>query len=275
MLLSLVMDNDLRPLIEQIRDTKKYRQLDLPESTLRDLLEAELPRHRSQKDSLQVVRQKLHNIVAPYLGDPDYHAALTALEINAPSGNPLELKAICSGIMTSHISTRERLSTLDTFYARLFNLIGKPQVILDLACGLNPLAIPWMDLLTGTQYHAYDIHTPRVTFLNHFFRLQGMPELAETRDILVHPPDIEADAAFLFKEAHRFEQRQRGCNRTLWQALQARWLVVSLPTSSMSGRHDLMEKHRRLVYSTLAGLPWKTTELQIENELLFCINKIL
>ncbi len=36
---------------------------------------------------------------------------------------------------------------------------------------------------------------------------------ARVQDILIKPPDVEADIAFFFKEAHRFEQRQHGCNR--------------------------------------------------------------
>ena len=65
------------------------------------------------------------------------------------------------------------------------------------------------------------------------------PALAEVRDILVRPPQVEADAAFLFKEAHRLEKRRKGCNRALWSALKVKYLFVSLPRRSLDGKRDL------------------------------------
>ena len=130
-----------------------------------------------------------------------------------------------------------------------------------------------MGLPKSTAYHAYDIHLPRVNFINHYFHLQGLAELAEQRDILLNPPQLETDIAFLFKEAHRLEQRQRGCNQALWQAVKARFLLVSLPAHSLTGRRDLADKHRRLVHDTLDGISWPVTEIQVGDELVFCIEK--
>ena len=53
------------------------------------------------------------------------------------------------------------------------------------------------------------------------------------------------------KEAHRFEQRQHGCNRAFWQALQVDTLVVSLPAVSLDGQRSLVERHQRLVSQTI------------------------
>jgi 16S rRNA (guanine(1405)-N(7))-methyltransferase len=183
------------------------------------------------------------------------------------------VKAACTAILTSHASTRERITILEEFYPRLFSCTGQPSVILDLACGLNPFTFPWMGLPLSTRYYAYDINRPRVALINHYFSLQGLTPLASTEDILVNPPQVGADVAFFFKEAHRFEQRQRGCNLAFWQALRVRYLLVSLPTSSLTGRHSLVDGHRKLVYSILTGQPWQVTEILFTNELVFCIDK--
>jgi 16S rRNA (guanine(1405)-N(7))-methyltransferase len=148
-----------------------------------------------------------------------------------------------------------------------------PETVLDLACGLHPLGLPWMGLPAGARYHAYDLHRPRVELINRFFQLWGLPQLASCQDILVEPPRVEADVAFFFKEAHRFEQRQRGCNRAFWQAIRARWLLVSLPTSSLTGRRNLVEGQRALVARTVEGLGWRVQEIQAQDELIFCIQK--
>ena len=263
---------DLDALTAELLRAPKYRQLDLPPETARALLEQELPRHRTTRAAIKAAREKLHQIVAPYLGDPDYPGAITALQAAFAAG-PQQVRNTCAALMQAHASTHERLPLLDSLYPRLFALTGQPQTILDLACALHPLSFPWMGLPNSTRYHAYDLHGPRCQLLAHYFALQGLPPLVEQADILVHPPQIEADVAFFFKEAHRFEQRQHGCNRPFWQALHVRWLLVSLPITDLTGHHSLLERQRRLVYDTLDGLPWPVEEVLIGSEMVFCIRK--
>ena len=260
-------------LIRSILSSRKYHGLGIPEETLRNLVEQERGRNRSAKELEQAVREKLHNIVAPYLGDPDYAAAGVRLEAAFASGEPEQVKAVCQDLLAAHASTRERLPAMAEFYPRLFALTGVPQSVIDLACGLHPFGLPWMGLPAGVCYAAYDLHQPRVELINHFFRLSGLPELAFHQDILVKPPQAAADVAFFFKEAHRFEQRQRGCNRGFWQAIPARWLLVSLPGSSLTGRRNLADRQRTLVQRTMEGLDWPVIEVQILDELVFCIHK--
>jgi len=263
----------MEALVASILSSRKYRGLGIPEQTLRDLVAQELQHGRNGKELEQAVREKLHNIVAPYLGDPDYPAADARLATVFASGDVQTIKAECRALLAAHASTRERLPVLEEFYPRLFAITGRPRVVLDLACGLHPFGLPWMGLPDGARYYAYDLHQPRIALINHFFRLSGLPELAFHQDILVEPPREPADVAFFFKEAHRFEQRQRGCNRAFWQAIPARWLLVSLPSSSLTGRRDLADRQRTLVQRTLDGLEWAVTEIQILDEMVFCIRK--
>ena len=144
--------SDYETLIETILQSRKYRDLAIPTETVRDLLEQELPRYRTQKEALEVVRKKLHNIIAPYLGDPDYPAAAHRLDEAFASGDPARIRQICSSILEMHASSKERMPILDSFYERLFSFTGKPKTILDLACGLNPFALPWMGLPTDIRY---------------------------------------------------------------------------------------------------------------------------
>lgn len=267
----------IQPLVNELLNSRKYRALNLPAETVRDLLEQELPRHRNSKDALKAVRHKLHTIVAPYLGDPDYDQVTADLRavstVSAGAANPEALRAACAGVLAAHASTRERLQVLDDFYPRLFAVTGQPGSILDLACGLNPFAWPWMGLSPSTRYHAYDIHAPRVAAINAFFETQGLAPLAELRDVLVRPPEIEADVAFLFKEAHRMEERARGCSRAFWRALKVRWLLVSLPAESLSGKFQLAERQRALVNQAIGDAGWPVTELTFGAEIVFCIEK--
>ena len=264
---------DIDALVAEILASRKYRSLNLPEETLRDLLAQELPRHSSSKDALKVVRQKLHNIVAPYLGDPDYPASRQALEDAFASVDSARIQAACLALLDSHASTRERIPHMEAFYNAIWQTTRTPGSIIDLACGLNPFALRWMNLPAACAYSAYDLHQPRVALIQCYLELEGRSPTAYSEDILVHPPAVQADFAFFFKEAHRFEQRQRGCNRAFWQSLNVRWLIVSLPASDLAGHHSLAEKHRQLVWDNLPGSDWPVTEIQVGNEIIFCIQK--
>lgn len=268
-----MLPSDIPEIVEEILSSSKYRHLNIPPETVSSLVEQEFPRHPNRSSALHAVREKLHNIIAPYLGDPNYPAAHKALTAAFESHQPEQVKAECLRLLQAHASTRERIPLLEEFYTRLWQVTGVPNSILDLACGLHPFGLPWMGLPAATAYHAYDIHQPRVDLLNHFFRLQSRAELAEKRDILLSPPEITADVAFFFKEAHRFEQRQKGCNRAFWQALRVQWLLVSLPSENLTGRRSLAERMRALVDSTLAGLNWQVREVAFPGEIVFCIRK--
>ena len=270
---SSTSDAAVPPLVRAVLNSRKYRGLGIPPETVRDLLEKELALGRSEKAALKAVRQKLHNVMAPYLGDPDYEQAAQDLDRAFASADGDAVRAVCTLILQAHASTRERQPLLETFYPRLFAVTGQPKTVLDVACGLHPFGLPWMGLPRETRYHAYEIHRPRVALINHFLTQLGMAPLAEVRDVLVQPPDVQADMAFFFKEAHRFEQRQRGCNRPFWQALKVHWLLVSLPVVSLSGQHSLLEGSRALVRSALGDLPWRVEEILFEHEVVFAIEK--
>jgi 16S rRNA (guanine(1405)-N(7))-methyltransferase len=266
-------EDQVMALVAEVGKKPAYRAMGIPETTLRDLASRALERQPSARMALKTMRRKLHQISAPYLGDPDYTRATTELQAAFQDGNSATLDGCCRGILSSHTSTRERLLVLEGFYQQLFSLGGQPSSILDLACGLNPLTWRWMGLPASTHYLAYDIHAPRVSFLNAYFQMEGLSGEAILRDILVEPPTDTADAAFLFKEAHRFEEREAGCNRDLWRALNVKTLYVSLPPFSMTGRHNLTVKNRKLIVRSLSGEDWQVSELNFPNEQVFVIEK--
>lgn len=265
-------EEEIGQFAQEVLHSPKYRSIDIPLDLIESLYTQESPHHKRLQDLHKAVRKKLHNIVATYLGDSDYGQATQDLK-EAFRGDEQAIKTACTQILESHISTQERIPFLDVFYQEIFSRVGRPQSILDLACGYHPFGLPWMNLDQNCQYYAFDIIKARVEFINTFFDLLNRPPLAIQQDILIHPPDIQADVAFFFKEAHRFDQRQRGCNRFFWQALKVKHLLVSLPASSMSMRHDKSDQHRRLVHDILKDLNWQFEEFQVENELFFWIRK--
>jgi len=268
-----IEDINIQEMAAKVLESKKYRESGVNTHMIEDLILQEVPKHRSQKLLLKAVRTKLHNIVAPYLGEPDYKELTEQLShIPTSSLDSPEMRAFCLSALTQHASTRERNPYLETFFTRLFKKTGKPETILDLACGLHPLSFPWMGLPGSVKYHAYDIIQPRIDFLNHFFQKIGLDGLAENRDILVNPPQLHANLGLFFKEAHRFEKRQPGCNRQFWASLKVDHLAISLPTQNLSGTHSLLDQQRRLIQQNLPD-DVQVEELLFKDEIIFLIDQ--
>ncbi len=265
-------DRDLDEMTERVLRSRKYAGMDLPSETIRDLLRQEAAAGRSAKDAEKAMREKLHQIIAPYLGDPDYEQEKQRLTEAAALGEEA-LRDWCLHILSVHTSSRERIPHMEVFYQTIFERIGRPAGILDVACAFNPFAFPWMGLPKETAYHAYDLHTPRVGLLNSFFEAYGMEPLAEVRDILLSPPDTPADTAFFFKEAHRFESRKKGCNRNFWISLPVKTIVVTLPAENLTGTHQMRDRQRSLIDKNIEGLGWDVEEAEIAGEMIFIIRK--
>jgi len=259
---------DMQPIIEQVLSSRKYRSMRIPPETVADLLEKELPRHKKQKDAIRAVKAKLHNIAAPYLDSLDYESALASLDDVFDRQPTRTIEDICLEFLSAHQSTRERIPYLSDFYTAIFDQIGSPCSVLDLACGMNPFTLPLVDLPDEMTYHAYDIHAPRVHLIQKMLSGAGIVGSAEIRDILVHHPSQQATAAFLFKEAHRMEKRRSGATRDLIRSLNVDHLFISLPTHSLNGKFDLRERMSRLVDEATQGLGRIVNTIEFPSEMI-------
>ena len=265
-------EDDIRKMTDRVLGSRKYASMDLPRETVTDLIRREIAAGRPAKEVEKAMREKLHQIIAPYLGDPDYEAEERRLAEAALQGQDA-VEDWCLQLLAVHTSSRERIPHMREFYQAIRERIGIPQSVLDTACAFNPFAFPWMGFPKKTAYHAYDLHAPRVRLINSFFRAYGMEPLAEVRDILLDPPEVPADTAFFFKEAHRFESRQKGCNRDFWISLPVRTIVVTLPAENLTGQHQMRDRQRSLIEKNIEGLGWETEETEIAGEMIFFIRK--
>jgi len=112
-----------------------------------------------------------------------------------------------------------------------------------------------------------------VEFLSGYLALAGLDGAALEQDILVDYPRESGDVALLLKEIHRMEKRRKGIVLPLLDALDVRWIVLSSPTRSRTGRRAVKEAYREQVHGILAARPWPVTEIEFANELVYCIAK--
>lgn len=262
---------DIDALVQEIKSSPKYRET--AEETIRGLVQVEMGRHKKERQVVKAVRKRLHAIMAYYLGDADYQQAEAILRRAFERGGPDDVEKTCRAILADHPSTRERLEIIDDFYDRIFAVTGKPEILLDLACGLNPLTFIWMELPPSVRYYAYDIHQPRVEFLNTYFRLQGLAQLAYEQDVIFHPPEQPGDVALILKELPRLDRNYQGAALDLIQSLSVNYVVISFPVVSLHGGRDLESHYRAYMKDLVEGKGWLATEIVFQNELVYCLNK--
>jgi 16S rRNA (guanine(1405)-N(7))-methyltransferase len=274
--MNTITENEVMKLVEAVHSSRKYRELELPEEMLRDLIAVNLPNSRNMTELKTNFRTALHNVIAPYLEDIDYDKEINALHTDNPGlQQPENLEAYCLKMMAKHASTKERIPHLQEFFNTIFEIIGSPHSILDLACALDPLCLPWIKLSPGASFKAFDVNGPRIRYLQSFFALVYPNYQAIQQDILLHPPTETADCAFFFKEAHRLEKRQPGSTRILLNGINVSTVVLSLPAMDLKGHHSLENYHRHLVEKALEGTTWQQEVRLVGNELLFFIRKEL
>jgi 16S rRNA (guanine(1405)-N(7))-methyltransferase len=173
-----------------------------------------------------------------------------------------------------HTSTRERLPILDRFYADLWARTGVPRVVLDLACGLNPLAAPWMGLGEGAVYYGYDIDAARVAFLQRVLPLAGLDARIYLQDVLCEAPSEAGFLALLMKSSACLERQRVGSTLSLLDALRVRYVVVTFPVQSLGRRDKGMPEHyERTFRQQIADRPWPVIRLSFESELAFIVDK--
>ena len=263
-------ESDLAAVVSAVASSRKYRTL-CPD-TLRRIAAQELPKHGSIKAAVKATKRRLHQVYAAFETDIDYGELFRELQAAHEVGSEVDFREACRDGLARHSSTRERLSILDKFYAEIWRHTGQPSSVLDLGCGLNPLALPWMGLPENTPYIPLDIDAERVRFLNRYLLLVGRPPLARCQDLLIQPPEDQTDVALLLKTAASLERQEEGATVQLIEHLRASFVVASFAVQSLTGREKGMVEHYRGQFTSwIADRQWQAQELLLETELVFVV----
>ena len=92
----------------------------------------ELAKRPRLKEAIKATKNKLHQVGGAYLSEKMPYTEWLA-ELEQANPDPDQLKDACRRIMRSHASTRERLPILEEFYTTIFQHVGQPKSILDVA----------------------------------------------------------------------------------------------------------------------------------------------
>jgi 16S rRNA (guanine(1405)-N(7))-methyltransferase len=273
------MDADIRlhRLVEAVAASSNYH--DIAEELILEVGSRELAKHARLQTAIKATKTKLHQVAGVYLsGREPYAAWLSELQAAYASGEMEIVKSASLPIMRHHSSTRERLPILGEFFTRTLADLAPIRSCLDVACGLNPLAVPWMPLAPLAEYFAFDVVTNMTGFLADVF---AIPQVAarvhgsvKTCDVISSPPSQAADVALLLKTIPCLEQVDKEAGRRLLHSLNARHLLISFPRRSLGGKKKGMETHyaARLAEIT-AETSWSITRFDFVSELAFLVAK--
>jgi 16S rRNA (guanine(1405)-N(7))-methyltransferase len=266
-------DTLLEELIQAVCTGARYQ--DISVELVRRVAVQELARGRSFKEAVKATRSKLHQVGGAYQETAIPYPQLLA-ELQALPCDPADpdLQAFCRKVLRLHASTRERLPLLERFFAETLASIAPVQSVLDLASGLNPLALPWMPLAPEAPYYACDIYADMLAFVSRFLIHTGRPGAAEVCDLVQGPPAHSVQLALVLKVIPCLEQVDKEIGLRLLDAVPAEYVLVSFPAHSLGGRSKGMVKNYEAHFRQLVSArPWPIQRFEFPGELAFLIKK--
>jgi 16S rRNA (guanine(1405)-N(7))-methyltransferase len=268
-----VNEDPVEEIITKVKEGSRYCSIN--EVLIRHIAAQEYAKRNNFREAVKATRNKLHQVGGAYLDRPvDYDNCLAELKAAFVKGKD-DYLGVCKQVMCYHSSTRERLPDIDRFYHTLLAELPPARRILDVACGFNPLAIPWMGLPEDVEYIAVDIYSDMINFLNHFMGLSGIRGSACVGDAIMDCPTVPVDIAFVLKTIPCLEQVDKNAGVRLLSNLQANHIIVSFPVHSLGGRRGkgMLENYTQRFYEIMVDKDWYVREFKFSSELVFIVSK--
>ena len=171
-------------------------------------------------------------------------------------------------LLATHSSTSERLN----FYPELKKIIKELKInsILDLGCGLNPLALAEKNI----KYYASDIKEDDLSLVDKFFKKNSIKGKVFIQDIRKISSDLpKADICLLFKVLDIADKANYKLAEKLIKNLSCRYILVSFATKTLSGR-KMNFPRRKWLEHLLKNLGLKYKIISSDNEIFYLIDKI-
>jgi 16S rRNA (guanine(1405)-N(7))-methyltransferase len=260
---------DPAAVVKQIMASTKYADLD--EEFVRRIAAEASERFRTQAEAVKYAKRKLHQAFGAFvtgsLGD-GVRACATAIGTGVP------VRTACLTSMRRHASTAERAAVLDEFYRQIEAWCGRPSTVADLACGLGPLAIPWLATGRDATYWCCDIDRDLIAELPRLSEPFGVVVVAEPRDLVRQDSFPRADLVLLLKTLSTLEQQRTGAARDVLAALDAPRVVVSLSRGSLSLRRRYADDPLEVIAKATAGSGYQlASQADFGTEALFLLER--
>ncbi len=268
--MNYVSPEALAATITAIQQNKQYATIDA--NLVERIAREELAKRTNKKEVVKHARSRLRQAGTAYFKRQiNYQRALEQLQTATALDTQ---KAACRDIMALHTSTAERLDILDDLFATLSQHLPPATSVLDIACGLNPLTIPWQSLEKDATYYAVDIFADMMQFLSKAIPLLGRTGQATAASVIPDVPISTVDVAYIFKAISCLEQLDPNAGELLLHGLNAKHIVATFPLQSLGGRKKGMLNTYQARMATLThDQPWTVKEFIFNTELVYIIEK--
>lgn len=254
----MVAQKTIDALVFELGHTKKYASL-FPAVLVRIAVWA-LDRY-PEKTAGKEAKRKLHQVFGSYING------------NTQLGKP------GTDVLSSldlHASTHERLTYYSQIFPAIWAVTGQPNSILDVACGLNPLARVQMGLSSECDVSGFEIDRRLVKLINDTMEVNHWRGHCSWGDALSIQPDTRYDVALVLKTLPCMEQQQKGGALQLLHSINAAHIVVSYPTKSLGGRDKgMLGNYRQQFQKLMLQCDGQVTELVFPNELFYVITSVV
>lgn len=268
-----MIDPALEALVAEVQSSPKYRTIH--PGLVRRIAAQELAKGRKAREVVKAVRNKLHQVGGAYQEASIDYTKLTDELVTLPARlDDPALQTFCRRAMQQHASTRERLPILEKIFSQALAPLAPVTSLLDLACGLNPLALPWMPLAADAPYYACDIYSDQMEFLNRFLAHVGRPGRADLCDLTAELPAKRVQVALLLKTIPCLEQVDKSIGTRLLEGIPADHLLVSFPVASLGGRgKGMLENYEAHFTQLTSERAWRIQRFEFSSELAFLVSR--
>jgi hypothetical protein len=253
----------MKEIIKKIKQKKELS--DIPNNFIEIMLKNYLQKYKismpksekQQKVIIKEIRAELRNYAGRFQVKSNYQNRLKLLQQNK-----------IQEILKTHSSTKERLENYDEINKWIYNT--NPKSILDLACGLNPIALAKQ----GIFYIAVDIKEDELKLIDLFFKknnLDGKTIIADITKIENFP---KTDICLIFKTLDIIEQKGHKRAKEIIQKINTQTIIASFSTKTLSGKP--MNYPRRLWFENLLkSLNYRFEIKKTNNEIFYFIKASL
>jgi SAM-dependent methyltransferase len=171
-------------------------------------------------------------------------------------------------LLKTHTSTRERME----FYPELKKIIArlKANSILDLGCGINPLALASKEI----TYYASDINKEELELVKRFFeknQVEGRTFLCDLRKI-EDCPLPNADLCLIFKVLDILDDKGHKVAEKIISIVKSKHILISFSTKTLSGK-SMHYPRRFWLERLLKKLGYAFEIIHSKNEVFYLITK--
>jgi 16S rRNA (guanine(1405)-N(7))-methyltransferase len=254
---------------------KKPKYAGISMEIIQRIAAMELQKRKTLKEAVKGTLSKLHQLGGAYLEQrPDFAQWSREIAELPEDLRSAEVKDFCLEKMRGHASTSERLPFIDDFYQTCLRSIAPIHSVLDLGCGIHPLALPWMPLAEDPMYLGMDIFKEMTDFDQRFLQQVRLRGRVLFGDFLGALPKQRYQLALCLKIIPLIDQVSQGITRAWLEDLPAEHILVSFPTASLGGRGKGMPAHyrERFTQLTLAS-QWRVESFEFPGELAFLLRR--